>query len=207
MRAKSSRRFGEGGRNAEEKRRARITRAAHERAPMHMLDIPMDLPPYGGRGQRRSGRLPTPASSFHPSRRRPSSFLQHSGSPSKHHKDSPPPILPRANHERGVCIGTHMSRIPTVFPLVRKKKREREAHIAVTLWERSRERTKEMLAFLSLRSVHTHTYARVRRIGNDRRHVHSRARPFAALSRSPPFKTARAMDRRIGALFLFATHA
>jgi len=56
-------------------------------------------------------------------------------------------------------------------------------------------------AFLSLRNVHTHTNARVRGFGNDRRHVHSRARPFAALSQGPPFKTARAMDRQIGALF------
>jgi len=132
---------------------------------------------------------------------------------SKHHKNPPPPptILFCMDHERGVCIGTHMSRIPTVFPLERekKKKREREAYTAVTLWERSRERTKEVRAFLCLRNAHTHTraYARVRVTGNDRRHVHSRARPFAALSWGPPFKTARAMDRRIGALFLFATHA
>lgn len=44
------------------------------------------------------------------------------------------------------------------------------------------------------------TRTRMCEVENDR-HVHSRARPFAALSRGPPFKTARAMDRRISALF------
>lgn len=50
---------------------------------------------------------------------------------------------------------------------------------------------KKVRAFLSLRNVHTHTYARVRRIGNDRRHVYSRAltcAPFCRAFLEPAFQ-------------------
>lgn len=138
-------------RDAEGERTARITRAAHERGLRCTCSIfpwirrlmaavdsvgPVVFPPLPRLATLRAAGRPPSTSSL-----------------SKHRKDSLP-ILLCADHERGVRIGTHMSRIPTVFPRVRKrrKNREREARIAVTLWERSRERTKEARAFLSIRT-------------------------------------------------------
>lgn len=160
-----------------------VTRATHERAPMHMLNIPMDSLPYGGRGQRRSGRLLPPSDSvLLPFARRLSSFLASSGSPSKHTMRISP-LLVRTTST--ACVGTHMSRIPTVFPFARvkmKRSRRRRGREAVTLREMPRERTKDARL-----QHYTRTRTCVRQRRTDR-HVHSRARPFAALSRDPAFQ-------------------
>lgn len=161
-----------------------------------MLDIPMDSLPYGGRGQRRSGLSPSSTPSFRRLSRRRLSFLlppARSSSLSKHHKDFP---LACADHKHNVCRHAH---VPNSHSLpAHEREREREAYITLTLWKRMR------APWTPIQRVRTRT--RVCEVENDR-HVHSRARPFAALSRGPPFKTARTMDRRISALFLFATHA
>lgn len=99
----------------------------------------------------------------------------------------PHPLL-RGPRARRVYRHAHVPNSHSLPARKGGKKRKRGARRAIALWERIRGRTKEVRAFLGLRNVHTHTYARVRGIGNDRRHVHSRARPFAALSQSPPLQ-------------------
>lgn len=142
----------------------------------------MDSLPYGGRGQRRSGLPPSPIPIFPPFA--PPAVLPPPSRalfPNITRRISP---LLLARTTSAACVGTHMSRIPTVFPLAKERESEGTYHPHLTG---------------GTPDTYT-TYTRVCEVENDR-HVHSRARPFAALSRGPPFKTARAMDRRISALF------
>jgi len=101
-------------------------------------------------------------------------------SSSKHHED-----LPLLRITSTACVGTHMSRIPTVLAFDEERERESER-------EREREQGRHASPSPCGREAEKKdegcTDACCGVASNDR-HVHSRARPFAALSRGPHHKT------------------
>lgn len=109
-----------------------------------------------------------------------------------------PPLL--AWTTSPACVGTHMSRIPTVFPLTRE--REGGIHISPSPYV---ERTRDARA-LNTYTTCTHTYARVRSRERSATCTHVRAL-------LPRFLGTRAFQNcpRDGSTdkcsFLFATHA
>lgn len=81
----------------------------------------MDSLPYGGRGQRRSGLPPSPTPIFPPFA--PPAVLPPPSRalfPNITRRISP---LLLARTTSAACVGTHMSRIPTVFPLAKERER------------------------------------------------------------------------------------
>ena len=154
---------------------------------MHMLDIPMDSLPYGGRraadSKHRSGLPP--------------SFFFSSSSLSKHHERFPPSCVRTTST---ACVGTHMSRIPTV-PRHRR-------HLVGEPGEKTKDAprpsrnasppTPRRPSFnVPARKAHTRAITRFNRTRTKDGHVHPRARaPFcrAFSNGSSPFKTPRRLS-------------